>query len=90
MKRRKKEKRLKILHDNNRQTSTNLITKGNVHVQHHPKKNSPQGLSIWQEMNILYVKVYQDFCFTLQKIKWQKGRKVSKKNQAEMKNSQAF
>jgi len=41
-------------------------------------------------MNIPYVKVYQDFCFMLQKIIWQKGRKVSKKNQAEMKNSQAF
>jgi len=38
--------------------------------------NGPQGLSIWQKVNIPYVEMYQVFCSMRQKIIWQKKGKV--------------
>jgi hypothetical protein len=43
--------------------------------------DGPQGLSIWQKMNIPYVIMYQVFCSMHQKIIWQKRGKVWQKRQ---------
>jgi hypothetical protein len=40
------------------------------------ESNGPQGLSIWQKVNIPYVEMYQVFRSTRQKIIWQKKGKV--------------